>query len=738
MSNGTPSSPRGNSKKFGASDAAVSRHRILAVTLGLVGAIVPVVILIGIAAFVATYLSATVPAPGDIKQNQVATITDSKGKTLAKIVAPDGNRTDVAITDIPESMQNAVIAAEDRQFRSNEGFSVTGIGRAVIGRFTNNADAGGGSTITQQYVKNALVGDEHSYKRKFKELAIATKMSGQWSKDDIMAAYLNTIYFGRGAYGVSAAAQAYFRKDVRKLTPAESAVLAAAIRSPSYYDPAVDKDAAFTRWNYVLDGMVDIGALTKTQREQTRYPKVAPQPAAQTETPGPNGLIKRQVMAELGRLNITEQQVRTEGLKITTTIDSQTQNAAVQAGCRRNKIYPCADGILNGEPAELRTAVVSIDPRTGGVKGYYGGDDGQGWDYAQSGLQTGSSFKVFALIAALEQDIPLSRVYSSAPYTTSTGLTVENSDGESCGSCNLATAMKMSLNTVYYRLMMDLKGQAQDVADAAHAAGVAESFGDVTKTLQQPNGSVEGGVVLGQYPSRVIDMASAYATLAASGIYREPYFVQKVETSSGEVLYEHQDNPGKRVFAAKVADNVTAALEPIAAYSNGNALSDDTLGPRPSAAKTGTAQLGDTGQNKDAWMVGYTPQLSTAVWVGTDKGTALVNYAGGPVYGSGLPAQIWRRTMDNALEGQPIEQFPEPAAVGGQAGVPYEAPLPTVTSVKPRSRSTQQTDEPYTTNQQSNGGYITLAPGVTIPLPGYLGPGNDDDDGGDTTDTPAG
>ena len=703
---------------------------MIAWTLGILGGLVPAVILIGILAFAITYATVTVPSPGDIKQNQVALITDSTGKTLAKVVPPEGNRTDVKITDIPKSMQDAVIAAEDRQFRSNEGFSVTGIGRAVVGRFTNNADAGGGSTITQQYVKNALVGDEHSYERKFKELAIATKMSGQWSKDDIMAAYLNTIYFGRGAYGVSAASQAYFRKDVSKLTPEESAVLAAAIRSPSFYDPAVDKVASEGRWNYVLDGMVQIGSLKQSERASMQYPKVYPQPAAAVETPGPNGLIKRQVMAELNKLNISEQQVRTEGLKITTTIDPKAQNAAVQAACRENKIYSCDNGVLNGEPDKIRDAVVSIDPKTGGVRGYYGGDDGQGWDYAQAGLQTGSSFKVFALIAALEQGIPLSKVYSSAPYQTSTGLTVENSDGESCGSCNLATAMKMSLNTVYYRLMMDLKGQARAVADAAHTAGVAESFGDIQKTLQNPNGEVEGGVVLGQYPSRVIDMASAYATLAASGVYREPYMVQKVETSTGEVLYEHQQNDGKRVFPAKVADNVTSALEPIAAYSNGNGLSDGTYGTRPSAAKTGTAQLGDTGQNKDAWMVGYTPQLSTAVWVGTDKGTALTNYGGSPVYGSGLPAQIWRKSMNNALEGDQVEQFPEPAAVGGQAGAPTEAPTSTYNpdyNNSPRTR-TQRDNTPQIPQIPGNGGGggggITLAPGVTIPLPGNPEPGN--------------
>ncbi|WP_299570484.1 transglycosylase domain-containing protein [uncultured Williamsia sp.] len=655
--------------------------------------------------FLFTYLGASVPGPDAIKQNQVATILDSRGGEIARIVPPEGNRTDVSIDKIPKAMQDAVIAAEDREFRTNAGFSVSGLARAALGQLTNNADAGGGSTITQQYVKNALVGDERSYTRKFKELAIATKMSNEWSKDDIMAAYLNTIYFGRGAYGVSAAAKAYFNTDISKITVPQAAVLASSIRSPSYYDPATNPAAAQDRWRYVLDGMVTIGALTPQDEASLKYPQVAPpRDTSGNVTSGPNGLIKQQVLAELNSLNISEQDVQTEGLKITTTIDPQVQRSVVSA----------ANGQLEGEPKNIRDAVVSIDPSTGAVRGYFGGNDGQGFDYAQAGLQTGSSFKVFALVAALEQGIPLSKVYSSSSFTAPGGNTVTNSDGESCGSCNLATALKLSLNTVYYRLMLDLDGQAKAVADAAHQAGIAESFGDIKQTLTNADGGgVEGGVVLGQYQSRVIDMASAYATLANQGVYHAPHFVQKVETSDGTVLYERKADAGERRFSAAVANNVTSAMEPIAAYSRGHALDD---GSRPSAAKTGTTQLGDTGQNKDAWMVGYTPQLSTAVWVGTDAGVALTNYTGSIVYGSGLPSDIWQAAMDGALDGKPIEQFPEPAAIGGVAGVPYEAPE--TTEAPTRSRRSQETTEapsPTTTFAPPS---ATLAPGVTIPLPG--------------------
>ncbi|GEE00728.1 penicillin-binding protein 1A [Gordonia spumicola] len=730
-----------------AGDKAEGRRtaaKIAAWVLGLMAAAVPVVAIIGVVAFVFTYVTVVVPAPGDIKQNQVATIVDAKGGVIAKVVPPEGNRIDVKYESIPSSMVAAIKAAEDRDFDSNAGFSLRGFSRAALGKLTSDAGAGGGSTITQQYVKNAIVGDEATgvagYKRKFKELAIATKMSTQWSKEAIMAAYLNTIYFGRGAYGIAAAAKTYFNRDITKVTPqdcanpnlpkskrvncmsdSESALLAGIVRGPSIYDPAVNPELATDRWNYVLDGMVDIGFMTKADRDSQKFPKVAAvKEADSTDTKsGPNGLIERKVLAELESLGISEQQVRTGGLKITTGIKPQVQNALVSG----------ARSVMEGEPKELRSASVSIDPATGAVVGYFGGNDGQGWDYASAGLQTGSVFKVFALVAALEQDIPLSKRYDSSPYVGPGGITINNSDGESCGTCNLATATKMSLNTVFYRLMMDLNGGPQAVADTAHRLGIAESFGDIEHTLSEPNGKPENGIVLGQYPTRVLDMASAYATLAASGIYREPYFVQKVETSTGDVLFDREPNKGKRVVSAAVADNVSAALAPIAAYSNGNSLYDSTYGARPSAAKTGTAQLGDTGENKDAWMVGYTPQLSTAVWVGTNKGTALRNSYGGTVYGSGLPAQIWRAQMNGALEGQPIEQFPDPEPVGGQAGVPYEPPPTTYTP----SETTRSRTRPRLPGEGDDGN-ITVLPGITIPGGSNNGNGNDNGTGNDNGD----
>jgi membrane peptidoglycan carboxypeptidase len=658
---------------------------------------VAVLIVLPLITFGMAYMIVEVPKPGDIRTNQVSTILATDGSEIAKIVPPEGNRVDVDIDQIPVHVRDAVMAAEDRDFYSNPGFSFTGFARAAKNNVFGG-DTQGGSTITQQYVKNALVGSQRSglggIVRKAKELVISTKMSSEWSKDQVLQSYLNIIYFGRGAYGIAAASKAYFDKPVEQLTVADGALLAALIQQPSALDPAINPEGASERWNWVLDGMVEIGALSATDRTAQVFPPTVPPDQAQNQnqTTGPNGLIERQVQKELLDLfDINEQTLNTEGLQVTTTIDPKAQSAAEEA----------VTDTLDGQNPDMRSAVVSIDPKTGGIKAYYGGTDAQGFDFAQAGLPTGSSFKVFALVAALEQGIGLGYQVDSSPVEVN-GIKITNVEGEGCGTCNIAEALKRSLNTAYYRLMLKLKNGPSDVAAAAHQAGVAESFPGVEHTLSEDGkgGPPNNGIVLGQYQSRVIDMASAYATLAASGVYHRPHFVQKVVNAEGQVLFDaaNEDNSGEQRIDKAVADNVTAAMQPIAAYSRGHALA----GGRPSAAKTGTNQLGDTDANRDAWMVGFTPSLSTAVWVGTTDGTQpLENKSGSPVYGSGLPSDIWKDTMDGALEGTDKESFPKPTEIGGYAGPPAAPPPP--------SSPPPPTD---TTIQPS----IEVAPGITIPF----------------------
>ena len=654
-------------------------------------------VVLPIITFAMAYFIVDVPKPGDIRTAQVSTILAGDGSELAKIIPPEGNRVDVNIDQIPAHVRDAAMAAEDRDFYTNPGFSFKGFFRA----FKNNlvgGDLQGGSTITQQYVKNALVGDARSgiggIIRKAKELVISTKMSREWSKDAVMQAYLNIIYFGRSAYGISAASKAYFDKPVEQLSVSEGALLAALIQRPSTLDPAVDPQGAAERWNWVLDGMVTIGALSPADRAAQVFPATVPpdQAVSQNQTTGPNGLIERQVTKELADLfNVNEQTLNTEGLTITTTIDPKAQKAAEDS----------VTETLDGQEPDMRSAVVSIDPKTGGVKAYYGGSDANGFDFAQAGLPTGSAFKVFALVAALQQGMGLGTQVDSSPVEVN-GIKISNVEGEGCGVCNIAQALKMSLNTSYYRLMLKLKNGPQDVADAAHQAGIAESFPGVEHTLSEDGkgGPPNNGIVLGQYQTRVMDMASAYATLANSGVYHKPHFVQKVINADGQVLFDaaEQGDSGEQKIDKAVADNVTAAMQPIAGYSRGHNLA----GGRASAAKTGTNQLGDTDANRDAWMVGYTPSLSTAVWVGTTEGTKpLVNAGGGAVYGSGLPSDIWKATMDGALEGTDKETFPKPTEIGGYAGVP-QAPPPPPPPPPPSETVIQPT--------------IELAPGITIPF----------------------
>ncbi|MGK8502407.1 transglycosylase domain-containing protein [Nocardia asiatica] len=660
--------------------------------------LVALAILVPSGIFLAAYTTVSVPQPGDLKTNQVATILASDGTTvLSKVVPPEGNRTDVTIEQIPPHVRNAVMAAEDRDFYTNPGFSISGFARAARDNILGKESAGGGSTITQQYVKNALVGDERSLTRKMHELVISAKMARQWSKDEILAAYLNTIYFGRGAYGIDAAAKAYFGKPVQELTVAEGAVLAATIQLPSSLDPEKNPEGAKTRWNYVLDGMVSAGSLNAAERQGLQYPTVVPLASTRDkeQDSGPEGLVKTQVLKELAAAGISEQQLNTSGLQITTTIDPKAQQAAVEA-VNKN---------MDGEPANLRTAVVSVDPRTGAVRAYYGGNDGQGYDFANAGLQTGSSFKVIGLAANLEQGIPLSQMYDSSPITVN-GIKITNVEGEQCGMCTIAEALKRSLNTSFYRMQLDMQNGPRKIADMAHKLGIPDTIPGVGKTLTESDGSgPNNGIVLGQYQARPLDMASTYATLAASGVYHAPHFVSKVVTADGQVLLDRGEVAGEQRVSAAVADNVTAAMRPIAAYSRNHGLA----GGRDSAAKTGTAQLGDTGENRDAWMVGYTPSLSTAVWVGTEQGDPLRNASGGMIYGSGLPSDIWKATMDGALKGTPNETFPKPAPIKGQAGVPeWSAPYTPPSTV----------DSPLLPPVVVAPTQVEILPGITIPVPG--------------------
>ena len=594
------------------------------------------------------YQTTTVPRPEDVKISQFSTIYWNGGEEMARVGSQ--NRTIVALDRVPKHVQHAVLAAENRSFYTDPGFSPSGIARAAWTNFTEGSTQGG-STITQQYVKKAYLTDEKTFTRKFKELIIAVKLEQQYTKDEILGFYLNTIYFGRGAYGIEAASEVYFGKPVEQLTPAEGAVLASSIRSPAGYDPQNHPENAKSRWDYVLNGMVESQWMSEADRKAATYPQVLPiGPAALNQASGPEGVIINRVKDELAALGYDEDRVNSEGLKITTTIPKNYQDAAVQA----------VKDQLEGQPANLVPALVSVDPNTGAIRAYYGNAQGTGFDFAGRGYrQPGSSFKTFVLAAALENGYSVysNRDGSSPQSFPDRKQPVRNSGGASCGSCSIKEAITRSLNTTFYGLSYEMG--PQKVAEVAHRAGIgAKRLDTGGPTLQEENGGVASAIGIGLYEVTVRDMASAFATFAADGVYRAPYLVQKVTDANGDVLYEHKTED-KRAFSHEVANDVSFGLSDVASWSK-----DALAGGRPTAAKTGTVQLGDE-NNKDAWMVGYTPQLSTAVWIGTNASDPILTADGRIIYGAGIPGKIWQQYMNAALDGTEIMDMPSSALIKG-------------------------------------------------------------------------
>lgn len=641
---GTRSARRRRAKRTESRKQRIKRRIQLAVA-----ALAALVVLLTVFVVV-VYITTEVPTPDQIRTNQTSVVYYADGTTpLARV--GEENRTDVALEVVPEHVRNAVLAAENRAFYTDPGISFTGISRAVWNNLTGG-DTQGGSTITQQYVKIAFLTSDQTFARKFQELFLAVKLDNEYSKNQILEWYLNTIYYGRGAHGIQAAAETYFGKNAADLTVAEGAVLAASIRSPALYDPTNHPEAAADRFDYVLDGMVEQGWLDDGERDDVDYPVVLPPgPSAFNQANGPEGLILNQVREELAAIGFDESRLYRDGLRVTTTVSQPAQALAIQA----------VTDIMAGQPANLRPALVSVEPATGAVRAYYGGAVGTGFDYAQTYRQPGSSFKPFVVAAALERGIGVqARRDGSSPQTfPDREAPVRNSEGGQCGSCTIREALTRSLNTVFYGLAYEVGGAA--VADVAHRAGIAPEMPDGTPTLSRDEVTASS-IGIGEYEVRPIDQAHAFATFAAGGIERPTYFISQITDSQGNVLYANEGSAGEQVIAPEVANDVSYALTDVADYSNAE-LQDG----RDVACKTGTTQLDDE-NNKDAWMVGYTPQLSTAVWIGTDNNEPLLTAEGRLIYGAGLPGRIWQAYMNGALAGAEELPLPDQALITGDTG----------------------------------------------------------------------
>ncbi|MFM1758724.1 MAG: hypothetical protein RL193_1301 [Actinomycetota bacterium] len=596
--------------------------------------------------FVLAYFTVDIPNANDFVNTQSTIIKYSNGAEIGRIGAQ--NRTIVPLAKMPLHLRQAVLAAENRNFYSEHAFSPSGFARAVIDNIKTLGRGGGGSTITQQYAKTAFLTQERTITRKIKELVIAIKLENSLSKDQILENYLNTIYFGRGSYGVETAAQQYFNRSAKNLNLAQSAVIASILRSPGFYDPQYSKDNLVrlqSRFEYVLAGMVKAGWITEATAKSTKFPSIMPA-TSEGWLSGPKGYLIEMVRAELVKRGFTDEQLMKGGLIVKTTFDQKAQTAAVGAVAA---LTPA------NAPENLHVGLVAIRPGTGEIIALYGGFDyvkRQLNDATQSITLAGSTFKPFALAAGLEAGIPLTSMWNgdSPQYFDDNGkpYEVNNYGDEGWGQIDLLKATSHSVNTIYVPL--GIKVGPDRVVDAARRAGIPDSV------AMMPTPSV----VLGAASPRVIDVANAYATFAANGVYAAPWFISEVNGSNGGVLFQAASPSPNTVFSKEVMADLTYALQEV--VKNGTATYGTSGLGRPAAGKTGTSE-----QNASAWFAGYTPQLSAAVAMFRDDATQSLNGIGGlnSVTGGTFPARIWTSFMKGALKGQPVLAFPKPVNIGG-------------------------------------------------------------------------
>ena len=614
------------------------------------------------------YAKTDIPTPNELSSAQTSVVYYSDGKSEVGRFG-DQNRINVTLDQVPDHVQKAVLAAEDRTFYSNRGISPTGIARA----FWNNVKGGstqGGSTITQQYAKNAYLSQERTYTRKLKEFFIAVKLDQRDDKDKILQDYLNTIYFGRGALGIQTASQAYFGRDVSKLTVAQGATLAAIIRSPAGYDPINHPEALQARFNYVLDGMVKAGWLSADERASQVLPKVAKR-KSRNATGGTTYYLLETVRRELKANGFTDQEIDFGGLKVISTFGKKAQAAAVQA-VKDERPTENAKGVHIGLSA--------VDPRTGAVVAMYGGDKAGGRnEVTQARVQPGSAFKPFALTAMLEDGIGLkSRYQGDSPLKMpGTDKPVNNEFDKDYGDkVDMIKATTESINTAFVDMTLDVG--ARKVMDAAVRAGIPE---------KTPGLDANARITLGTSSVRNLDMANAYATFAAQGEASQSYTVKEVKGSNGATRYKAKVKH-HRVFEKDVMADVSYALQQVVEAPGGTGRAARDLG-RPSAGKTGTAE------DRSAWFVGYTPQLAAAVDFYKGDGTESLDGVGGlsTFFGARYPAQVWTAFMKGALQGEEVLEFPKPEYVG-KAVNPKPSPTPTPTTTSPTATPTLPTKTP--------------------------------------------
>ncbi|MCX5246297.1 penicillin-binding protein [Streptomyces sp. NBC_00201] len=649
-----------------------------------------VLLLIGL--FYLGYSMVNIPPANALATKQSNVYLYADGSQLAR----DGeiNRENVSLAQVSKDAQHAVLAAEDRDFYSESAIDPKAMLRAGWNTATGKGKQSG-STITQQYVKNYYLEQEQTVTRKVKEFFISIKLDRTQSKDRILEGYLNTSYFGRNAYGIQAAAQAYYGRDAADLDPARAAYLAALVNAPSEYDVVAhpeNKAPALARWNYVLDGMVKKGWLTEAERTGLKFPMPKEQTAS-TGMSGQRGYIVTAIKDYLTKNKIvTADELEAGGYRITTTLQKSKQDAFVKAV--NDKVMAKLDKKNNKVDNYVRAGGASVDPKTGKVVAMYGGIDyvKQYTNGATRGdFQVGSTFKPFVFASAVQNHSETQDRQVITPNTYYDGTNKrpvqgwsggayapENEDQTSYGNVTVRTATDKSVNAVYAQMAVDVG--PEKVKQTAISLGIPSSTPDLTATPS---------IALGVNTASVLDMAEAYATLANHGKHGVYTMIDSI-TKDGKDVVELPKDTNSQAISREAADTTTSILQSV--VDNGTATAAQGAG-RPAAGKTGTAE-----EDKAAWFAGYTPDLATVVSVmGQDPVTAKHKSLYGAmglqrVNGGGPPAEIWAQYTKAALKGKPATDFDLQLQPGAE-----------VTQPPPATGTPQQPG----TGGQDNGGTTT-------------------------------
>ncbi|ROR54708.1 membrane peptidoglycan carboxypeptidase [Luteococcus japonicus] len=660
--------------------------------LGIAAIGVLVMALVSMIAGLVFYNRTSLPDPNEEFTTNTTFLYYNDGKSKLGSFAVQ-NRQSLSYEQMPVSIKDAVVAAENRDFWTDRGISPSGIVRSAWA-IARGGEVQGGSTITQQYIKVLYLSQDRTMARKLRELVLATKMGKEMKKEEILQGYLNTIYFGRGAYGIQAASKSYFNTDAKNLTVPQAAVLASVLNNPSAFDPSAakgNKERLLGRYRYVLSGLKEAGKITDAQYAQwSKALPEFPEIPLNQRWAGTNGYLLKMVENELLAKGFTEGQIEGGGLQITTTFDEELQKRAVEVGTYYTKIV----GDNSSSGAGIHPTLASVKVGTGEVQSIYGGADylKNTRNWATTDRPAASTFKAYATVAGLRGGLSLRSSLNGNTYRPAgDSVNVRNEFGMQYGSVTLRKALAESINTAFVDMTEKIENGPEAIIKAANDAGIPKGAG------WEPNGRI----ALGMAEVSPLENAGGFATFANDGVHVGNHVVKEVKDAKGKVIYT-ADTKGKQGIEQDVARDVTSALRSVVSSGTGGRVAN--MGFQV-AGKTGTNGIERDGKNiiTSAWFTAYTPQISTSVMfvAGDDGNHSLDAYArpgDSAFFGGTYPAMMWRDYMKVAMEGQDYESFPEAANVnhGQERGKVYVPPSP-----KPSATSTESSDGGQATQQPS-------------------------------------